>query len=449
MGVGTSSIKACAVYSDMNKLRDDINNGLWKESEYAIIYIEKLAYIYTVDGFASSMDTDDYDIKDSTNITHKAKKTYLNNGLNKVNCAYLDEWFKNSFKPAPPIHTLNYFAFSALEDSNISLSSNIIGNNTNELYESIVLEYSKDKTSWELWNYNHTPIYLQANETVYIRGNNPHGLGNMNTETGIGIAYSFSNSTGKFNVHGNIMSLLYNDDFSDKICIPTPYCFYELFTSCNIISAADLILPATILTERCYGNMFANCSNLLGVPELPAITLQNMCYSGMFMNCLKLMNVPELPATTLADYCYSFMFYGCESLLNTPELLASTLADGCYLEMFGSCVNLINAPKLSASILKNECYSGMFNGCINLTNAPDLPAPNLVYNCYSYMFYGCTNLNYIKIMATNADTNINECTDSWTHNVSSNGIFVKHPNMTLFVKGEDGIPNGWTVNNSY
>lgn len=94
MGVGTSSKKACAVYSDMNKLRDDINNGLWNESEYAIIYIEKLAYIYTVDGFASSMVTDNYDIKDSANTTHIAKKTYLNDGLKKVNCAYLDGWLK-------------------------------------------------------------------------------------------------------------------------------------------------------------------------------------------------------------------------------------------------------------------------------------------------------------------------------------------------------------------
>ena len=94
MGVGTSSKKACAVYSDMNKLRKDINHGLWNKSNYAIIYVEDLAYIYTVDDFASSMVIDDYDIKDSANTAHVAKKTYLDDGLRKVNLAYLTNWLK-------------------------------------------------------------------------------------------------------------------------------------------------------------------------------------------------------------------------------------------------------------------------------------------------------------------------------------------------------------------
>ena len=49
-------------------------------------------------------------------------------------------------------------------------------------------------------------------------------------------------------------------------------------------------------------------------PELPATILANYCYYNMFAGCPSLTEVPELPATILADYCYQYMFYGCNAL---------------------------------------------------------------------------------------------------------------------------------------
>lgn len=93
MGVlKTSSKKACAIYSDMNKLQNDINNGLWNSSDYAIIYVENLAYIYTIDGYANTMKISNYNIVNSSNLTQIAEKQSVTNELQKVNFAYLNGW---------------------------------------------------------------------------------------------------------------------------------------------------------------------------------------------------------------------------------------------------------------------------------------------------------------------------------------------------------------------
>lgn len=89
--LGTSSNKACAIYSDMNKLQIDINNGLWSKSEYAIIYVENLAYIYTINGFANNMQISNSNIINKINTNQTAKKEYKQS-LNKVNSAYINGW---------------------------------------------------------------------------------------------------------------------------------------------------------------------------------------------------------------------------------------------------------------------------------------------------------------------------------------------------------------------
>ena len=63
-------------------------------------------------------------------------------------------------------------------------------------------------------------------------------------------------------------------------------------------------LPATILAEGCYANMFNNCTALTTVPELPATMLAASCYTGMFTSCTALTSLPKLPAITLVDSCY-------------------------------------------------------------------------------------------------------------------------------------------------
>ena len=306
-------------------------------------------------------------------------------------------------------------------------------------------------------------ITVNSGDKVQFRGNN----------TQYGTSYSNYNSFGSsasFEVEGNIMSLIYGDDFKNKLTISGRYAFASLFRGCvNLVSAENLILPATTLANSCYYEMFYGCTSLTTAPELPSTTLPNNCYYGMFQNCKSLTTAPELPAeilaygcyyrmfegckslvtapalpsTTLANSCYKEMFYNCASLTTAPALPATTLADGCYYEMFYGCTSLTTAPELPATSLANSCYQSMFQGCIKLTSAPVLPATTLVYWCYNNMFRDCKNLNYIKCLAT--DISASDCIYYWVNGVASTGTFVKAAGMTSWPTGINGIPTGWTV----
>ena len=198
--------------------------------------------------------------------------------------------------------------------------------------------------------------------------------------------------TAKFEVEGNIMSLIDSQNFATATTLEISFTFCRLFYDCSgLTSAENLVLPATTLAEYCYYQMFFGCTSLTTAPKLPATTLTNYCYTRMFQGCTSLTTAPELPATTLVSQCYNYMF----------------------------------------------------NGCASLTTVPELPATTLAYYCYYGMFSGCTNLNYIKCLAT--DISASNCTTNWTRGVSSIGTFVKSPNMSSWTTGANGIPTNWTV----
>lgn len=128
---------------------------------------------------------------------------------------------------------------------------------------------------------------------------------------------------------------------------------------------------------------------------------------------------------------------------------ATTLSENyTFAGMFQSSSGLTDASNLvlPATTLVYTCYSAMFAGCTNLTTAPELPARTLAQGCYYGMFYNCTSLNYIKCLATSIP--VSNCTQNWLSNVASSGTFVKNSSMTGWTSGDDGIPNGWTVQNA-
>ena len=223
---------------------------------------------------------------------------------------------------------------------------------------------------------------LNAGDKILVRGDSPEFEGSQSS------CFEVNKS---FNVEGNIMSLIYEDDFRDKMSFRRGRALFGCFHGLSIISAENLILPATTLNAECYREMFQGCTGLT--------------------------SAPELPATTMADWCYNSMFEGCASLTTAPALPATTMAEGCYYYMFWNCTSL--------------------------TTAPELPATTLVESCYSYMFQDCTSLNYIKCLATNMLSDY--CTSGWVSGVASTGTFVKDASMTDWTAGSDGIPNGWTV----
>ena len=254
---------------------------------------------------------------------------------------------------------------------------------------------------------------------------------------GVAKQYSDSNmdltsnfySTKTVNVSGNIMSMIWGDEFktnsefkTDSFCV-----FYQFFgtefyrpssSHAQIIDSSNLILPANNLVSECYSDLFYECGELRYPPELPATTLAENCYKEMFRHCETLTVCPTLPATVLTQACYASMFLGCTSLTTTPSILPATT-------------------------LANYCYEGMFQDCTSLTTAPELPATTLANDCYRGMFYGCSNLNYIKAMFTTTPSAT--YTDSWVSGVAATGTFIKNPMATWNVTGVNGVPTGWTI----
>ena len=303
------------------------------------------------------------------------------------------------------------------------------------------IEYSINGRNWTRLTSttNGATFNVSKGDVVRFRGNNArYATGSF--------TYNRFTSTCKFNVKGNIMSLVAGDDYQSSTSFSGTYVFGRLFFECyGVISAENMVLPATTLTNYCYDGLFYNCISLKKGPDLPAKTLADYCYRNMFFGCTSLETAPKLPATVLAKNCYIMMFCGCLSLKSAPALPATTLAAYCYSSMFQSCTALTAAPQLPATTLASNCYASMFSNCTALTTAPALPATTLATRCYASMFEGCTNLSSMTCLAT--DISASNCLQKWANNVKSSGTFTKASSMNSWPTGTNGIPQGWTVKN--
>ena len=374
-------------------------------------------------------------------------------------------------QPGEKDYSSQYLTFILKENGFISWKTYAEGNEK-------TIYYSKDNgLTWSsvTSNYDSTPIILvNANEPIIFKGNN-------NSYARISYEEEYRNSFVSYvehEVEGNIMSLIYGDDFIGKTSFPdgSKYNLSQLFfDDRKLVSAENLVLPARNLPEECYYDMFSNCTSLKKPPKKlePATALGKQCYCAMFAGCTSLIETPRfnlntvssgccddmfsyctslvnannifLSVTTLANYCYNRMFYGCTSLVSAPELPATTLVDYCYQSMFQGCTSLVTAPELPATTLANYCYQSMFNGCTNLTTAPELPATTLAFYCYYYMFSGCGKLNYIKCLSQTPLSS--SYATGWVNSVASTGTFIKDANTTHPI-GNYGIPNGWIIQNA-
>ena len=333
----------------------------------------------------------------------------------------------------------NYLKFTALESSSIKFSGTTNAN---------TLRYSLDDGETWLGPVHNYYIYVQSGSSILWKGTRT-----PQNYYGIGTFYS----TGRFKAEGNVMSLLYGDDYANKLTLNSAYTFCQLFRYCTgLTDASNLVLPATTLANSCYSGMFQGCTSLTTAPELPATTLAQSCYYNMFNNCTSLTSAPssignsattmavsaccemfrgctsltsapKLPATTLAEACYGYMFADCTSLTTAPELPATTLANNCYDSMFYYCSSLTGVPSdyLPATTLAQQCYRGMF-ARTSLTSVPELPATTLANNCYDTMFYYCTTLTSVPSNFLPSTTLAQQCYGSMFQGCTS---LVKAPDL--------------------
>lgn len=210
-------------------------------------------------------------------------------------------------------YSLDYLTFRILSPGDIVWKA--IGSLTK------TIEYSINDGAWISITStgSGTIISVNQDDVVRFRGTNTTYATSKSAYSG------FDGSSASFNVEGNIHSLLYGDNFigNDNLTNST-YQFCSMFKLSSVISAENLILPATTLKNYCYRAMFSNAYSLTTAPALPATTLSQGCYYYMFENCA-FTDAPELPATTVPNEAYYYMFIGCSNL-NYIKCLATTLA---------------------------------------------------------------------------------------------------------------------------
>jgi len=240
------------------------------------------------------------------------------------------------------------------------------------------LEYSLDGgQNWtRLTNVNSTEVSaststVAAGGKVCVRG--------KGTKMGYWNGPAVFSSTGTFDAKGDIMSLLYLDDFAGT-AITADYAFAGIFRGSPIRDASAFMLSPTTLRTGSYAFMFYGCTSLTHAPQ--------MAFTGF--------------ASGSVNGCYA-MFRECTSLANVQDTLyPTTLASGCYAQMFNTCRTLVNAPALPATALVNTCYNGMF--------------------------LASTSLRYLKCMSlTELGTSY---TQSWVDGIPAGGIFVKNSAAT-------------------
>ena len=204
-------------------------------------------------------------------------------------------------------YSKEYLTFESLADNN-----NITWTFTGSDPIQNVIYWSKNGTSWTsaIASTSNTPVSLATlnkGEKMYLKGENTTYASSITK-------YSRFNSDYEFDISGNIMSLIYGDNFIGQTALSSSYNFVGIFKGSKVVDASNLILPATTLASSCYSNMFYGCTSLATAPVLPATILADSCYRNMFQNCTSLTAAPVLPATTLAKSCYYYMLYGCKSL---------------------------------------------------------------------------------------------------------------------------------------
>lgn len=273
------------------------------------------------------------------------------------------------------------------------------------------IEYSKNGRDWTEITSSVGGVWISVNagDILFFRGSNQQYAEVIDPDAED--VYSSSNvrtasfrPTCDYKVYGNIMSLIRRtpEEFANLKNLAGDCNFFGMFSGDGKLKSIDgLELPATGITNACYGYMFVNGGFQSAVEILPAKEIKESCYRAMFNECHALKTLPELPYTNVADSCFRRMFYGCSSLTGVPaDYLNVTALQGtyaCYSSMFYNCSSLASAPRLNSTTLGRSSYYGMFYNTA-LRTAPELPATKLTEMCYQAMFGECKYLTSTPVL---------------------------------------------------
>lgn len=137
------------------------------------------------------------------------------------------------------------------------------------------LEYSKNDGQWKAYT---RQVNLQKGDKVGFRGTNATRTSSSQ--------YMSIKCNGNCYIYGNVMSLLSKDSYATMTELPYTYTFQNLFKDNQYIThteGKDLVLPATVLKQNCYFQMFYGCKNFNYVKCLATnISAKDCTYSWLY-----------------------------------------------------------------------------------------------------------------------------------------------------------------------
>ena len=245
--------------------------------------------------------------------------------------------------PVPPTPTVDYMYFEAQEaNSTVALTST--------LTTAPNLEYSTDGVNWQEWQHTtadgaHTfdTLTLTAiGDRVYLRGNNPNGLGTVPEGAEMPL-FSHFDMTGKIAAGGNIMSLLDKNIETTEI----PACGFALLfgdlseenPNTSLTSAAAMPALTSIGDGGC-ASMYDGCTSLTSAAAMPALTsIGDGGCASMYNGCSALTAAAAMPAlTSIGEGGCANMYSGCTALTAAAAMPSvTTIGDYGCVNMYESC----------------------------------------------------------------------------------------------------------------
>jgi len=247
-------------------------------------------------------------------LTIGVQRTFFYDDVLEVRCPVMNKVFiGGGVRPTPPPVGNNYMYFEAAEaNSTVSLMS-LLATAPN-------LEYSTDGETWQEWQHTtaddtHTfdTLTLTAvGDRVYLRGDNPNGLADMQN-----MKVSHFSMAGKINAGGNIMSLL--DKTMALTVVPAAgfMLLFGTFEREQNPNTALLTPPAmdtiTSIGDYGCGAMYSGCTSLTSAADMPLLTsIGDSGCGGMYVGCTSLTSAADMPLlTSIGDSGCGAMYIGC------------------------------------------------------------------------------------------------------------------------------------------
>ena len=178
---------------------------------------------------------------------------------------------------SPAVEPLGHLRLTSNQNGSTVAMTQVTGDGN---AATVSLDYTTDEgATWNQWDFS--AITVNEGESICFRGTQDKTTNNKFV------------LTGNWSASGNIMSLLYGDNFEgatfDTSTSKTNKdAFRSLFKGCSALyDVTGIILPENT-TDACYVYMFDGCSNIETAPYLPAAIHASDAYGMLFQNCTKI-----------------------------------------------------------------------------------------------------------------------------------------------------------------